>query len=238
MSSVRGKSTPASTPGSFTAHSGSRSRVQPDRPAEFSEAEVARFKKAGIDAETAVEYHESGIQHTSAIIAWASAGFNASQAATLIEEGSPGPAAARDIIRAPHRHHVDNLAGLRSVDAPGWPGPYQTAHNVTGRRWDGAPVNVTCHVGPGLPSFQVVGMSGEQQGALRDRVRAAILSSGYTWPQSKITLSGVPAADSRTDAAFAVAILQATGQITSPVGESSEVWGELGLDGTIHDSAG
>ena len=89
-----------------------------------------------------------------------------------------------------------------------------------------------------MPSFQVVGMSGEQQGALRDRVRAAILSSGYTWPQSKITLSGVPAADSRTDAAFAVAILQATGQITSPVGESSEVWGELGLDGTIHDSAG
>lgn len=235
----RAKTTPASTGGSYAPATGAKSRVTIDESTTFSDAELGRLEKAGMSAETIKSYHRYGFRNVAAMIAWDAAGYDGGQAASLLEQGWPGPVSCGE-DNPPHRRNVSNLAGLRDPDspAPGWPGPYQTVHGVTGRRWDGAPVNVTCHVQPGIPSFSVVGMADEQQRALRDRLRAAMIVAGYQWPGSRITLSGVPAADSRTDAAFAVAILQATGQINPPTADSGEIWGELGLDGTIHDSEG
>ncbi|MGE3328388.1 MAG: magnesium chelatase domain-containing protein, partial [Acidimicrobiia bacterium] len=53
----------------------------------------------------------------------------------------------------------------------------------------GWPVTVEVHVSSGLPSFTIVGLPDESCREARDRVRAAVLSSGLTWPQQRITVN-------------------------------------------------
>ena len=47
---------------------------------------------------------------------------------------------------------------------------------------EGTPVAVEVHVSNGLPGFNVVGLPDAACRESRDRVRAALLSSGLTWP--------------------------------------------------------
>ena len=49
---------------------------------------------------------------------------------------------------------------------------------------EGRPVTVEVHVSTGLPAFQIVGLPDEACRESRDRVRAAVLSSGLPWPSS------------------------------------------------------
>ena len=46
----------------------------------------------------------------------------------------------------------------------------------------GHPVTVEVHVSSGLPGYTLVGLPDASCRESRDRVRAAILSSGLTWP--------------------------------------------------------
>jgi magnesium chelatase family protein len=53
----------------------------------------------------------------------------------------------------------------------------------------GAPIVVESHVGVGIPAFTVVGLPDEGCRESRDRVRAALLSSGLEWPNRRITIN-------------------------------------------------
>ena len=54
---------------------------------------------------------------------------------------------------------------------------------------DGQPVTVEVHVSSGLPAYQVVGLPDAAVRESRERVRAAVLSSGLEWPQRRITVN-------------------------------------------------
>ena len=52
----------------------------------------------------------------------------------------------------------------------------------------GRPVSVEVHVSNGLPGFTIVGLPDAAVREARDRVRAAVLSSGLPWPLRRITV--------------------------------------------------
>ncbi|HEX3947938.1 MAG TPA: magnesium chelatase domain-containing protein, partial [Acidimicrobiales bacterium] len=61
--------------------------------------------------------------------------------------------------------------------------PSATLVGTTGRS-----VIVEVHVSDGLPGFTVVGLPDAAVRESRDRVRAALLSSGLRWPSRRMTV--------------------------------------------------
>jgi magnesium chelatase family protein len=57
---------------------------------------------------------------------------------------------------------------------------------------DGRSVSVEVHVSNGLPGFTVVGLPDAAVRESRDRVRAALLSSGLPWPRRRVTVNLAP----------------------------------------------
>lgn len=55
------------------------------------------------------------------------------------------------------------------------------------------PVVVEAHLASGLPSFTLVGLPDTEVKEARDRVRAAIVNSGFEFPQKRITVNLAPA---------------------------------------------
>lgn len=102
---------------------------------------------------------------------------------------------------------------------------------------DGYPVAVEVHVSNGLPGFRTVGLPDASCRESRDRVRAAILSNGLTWPQKRVTVnlapSGLRKAGSGLDLAVALGVLAADGQLSARAMEDMAFVGELGLDGSL-----
>ncbi len=102
---------------------------------------------------------------------------------------------------------------------------------------DGRPVSVEVHVSSGLPSFSIVGLPDASCREARDRVRAALLSSGFTWPVQRITVnlapSGLPKTGSGLDLPIAVGVLVASDQLPAEVLHDRSFVGELGLDGSV-----
>ena len=103
-------------------------------------------------------------------------------------------------------------------------------------------VSVEVDIRPGLPTFTIVGLGDAAVRESRDRVRSAILNSGFKFPQTRITANLAPAFLRKVgpgfDAALAIAVLAASGQV--PVGALSAyaVFGELSLGGELRDSPG
>jgi len=54
-------------------------------------------------------------------------------------------------------------------------------------------VEVEAHLAPSLPGFTLVGLPDASLAEARDRVRAAMTSSGIPWPQRRITVNLSPA---------------------------------------------
>ena len=54
-------------------------------------------------------------------------------------------------------------------------------------------VRVETHLAPGLPAFTIVGMGDTAVRESRDRVRSALVNSGFEFPQRRITVSLAPA---------------------------------------------
>ena len=82
---------------------------------------------------------------------------------------------------------------------------------------DGIPVTVEVHVADGLPCFTVVGLPDASCREARDRVRAALLTSGFSWPDKRITVNLAPTSvrkvGSALDLAIAVGVLVASEQL-------------------------
>src|SRR6202161_2324833 len=82
----------------------------------------------------------------------------------------------------------------------------------------GSPVSVEVHVSNGLPGFTIVGLPDAAVRESRDRVRAAVLSSGLPWPLRRLTVnlapSGVRKGGAGLDLPIAVGLLLAAGELS------------------------
>src|SRR6204780_3382086 len=107
---------------------------------------------------------------------------------------------------------------------------------------DPRPVWVEVDIRQGLPAFTIVGLGDAAVRESRDRARSAILNSGYDFPQRRITANLAPAfmrkAGPGFDAALALAVLAASGQVPAEALASYAVFGELSLGGELRDSPG
>ena len=103
-------------------------------------------------------------------------------------------------------------------------------------------VVVEAHLASGLPSFTLVGLPDTEVKEARDRVRAAIVNSGFEFPQKRITVNLAPAdlpkESGRFDLPIALGILAASGQIPAPALADHEFAGELSLSGELRPIRG
>ena len=104
------------------------------------------------------------------------------------------------------------------------------------------PVMVEVHVANGLPAFSLVGLADAEVREARDRVRAALLSSGFEFPARRITVNLAPAdlpKDSgRFDLPIALGLLAASGQLPALGLNDYEFAGELSLTGSLRPIRG
>ncbi len=98
-------------------------------------------------------------------------------------------------------------------------------------------VSVEVDVGRGLPSFSIVGLPDAAVREARERVRAALLNSGFKFPQERITVSLAPAnlpkAGPGFDLAIAAALAIASEQLPADALDGAALVGELALDGSV-----
>ena len=98
-------------------------------------------------------------------------------------------------------------------------------------------IEVEVHVSQGLPSLTIVGLPEAAVRESKDRVRSAIINSGFQFPTKRLTINLAPADlpkdGSRLDLPIALGILIASGQIPENVTDQLEFIGELALDGQL-----
>jgi len=121
-----------------------------------------------------------------------------------------------------------------------------TLATVGSRALDGldAPaVQVEVHLANGLPTFTLVGLADTEVKEARERVRAALINSGFAFPTNKrITVSLAPAdlpkESGRFDLPIALGILAADGQLDPARLARHEFAGELSLAGELRPVRG
>lgn len=103
-------------------------------------------------------------------------------------------------------------------------------------------VTVEAHLANGLPALTLVGLPETAVKESKDRVRSAILTSGFDFPARRITLNLAPADlpkdGGRFDLAIALGILAASGQLPGERLEQLECLGELALSGALRPVQG
>ncbi len=106
----------------------------------------------------------------------------------------------------------------------------------------GRAVSVEVHVSNGLPGFTIVGLPDAAVREARDRVRAAVLSSGLPWPLRRVTVnlapSGIRKGGAGLDLPIAVGLLVAAGELSPTCTEGLAFCGELGLNGSLRHVPG
>ncbi|WEJ62914.1 YifB family Mg chelatase-like AAA ATPase [Thiomicrorhabdus lithotrophica] len=103
-------------------------------------------------------------------------------------------------------------------------------------------VTVEVHASNGLPSFSIVGLPEASVKESKERVRSALISSGFKLPPKRITVNLAPAdlpkTGGRYDLPIALGILIATEQLQVTGIESYEFFGELALTGELRGIKG
>jgi magnesium chelatase family protein len=101
-------------------------------------------------------------------------------------------------------------------------------------------VRVEVHLGAGLPAFNLVGLPEAVVRESKERVRAAILTAGYDFPQRRITVNlspaDLPKEGGRFDLPIAVGILAADHKILPQALKCREFYGELSLGGALRET--
>jgi magnesium chelatase family protein len=107
---------------------------------------------------------------------------------------------------------------------------------------EGRLVRVEVCVSRGLPGYTVVGLPDAAGRESRERVRAALLSSGLAYPQTRVTVNLAPAAVRKSGAglelAIALGLLAAADALPAGALDDVAVLGELGLDGRVRPVVG
>lgn len=107
---------------------------------------------------------------------------------------------------------------------------------------EAVPVDVEVDIGPGLPSFSIVGLPDTAVQEARERVRSALRSTGFELPNARITVNLAPGPLRKHGTGFdlpiALAVLGATRQVPAAMFESVLAVGELSLDGRVRPVPG
>lgn len=104
------------------------------------------------------------------------------------------------------------------------------------------PVEVEGDLNRGLPAFNIVGMANKTISEARDRVRSAIVNSGFSFPDKKVTINLAPADlnkdGSYLDLPIALSVLVLSKQLLKTDTEERLFVGELSLDGKVRPVKG
>lgn len=113
---------------------------------------------------------------------------------------------------------------------------YSKTNTTTLMGLDGKLVEVESDITSGLPSFTIVGLPDSSIKESRDRVRVALINSGYRFPAGRITINLSPAdlkkEGTQLDLPIAISLLGSMGVINFDY-EEYIILGELSLDGRI-----
>jgi len=101
----------------------------------------------------------------------------------------------------------------------------------------GRVVEVEADIGSGLPKMVLVGLPDTSLNESKDRCRAAVINSGETWPNRRVTVAlspaSLPKSGSQYDLAIALAVLAAAGAVPAEPIRDAVLLGELALDGRL-----
>lgn len=107
---------------------------------------------------------------------------------------------------------------------------------------DGHRVRVEAHIANGLPAFNIVGLPDAACREARDRVKAAMTSTGLGFPDTRVTVNLAPSNLRKhggvLDLAIAVALMRADGTVPEEATEDTAFVGELGLNGELRSVDG
>ncbi len=108
---------------------------------------------------------------------------------------------------------------------------------LAGRR-----VEVEVDIASGMPATVMVGLADVTVSEARSRVRSAVVNSGASWPDSRVTInlapSSLPKSGPSYDLAMGLAIFAAKGDIPLDRIATSVFFGELALDGRLRAARG
>lgn len=108
--------------------------------------------------------------------------------------------------------------------------------------FEGIIIDVEVDISKGMPSLMIVGLPDAAVKESKERVRSAIINSGYKFPLGRITISLAPGdikkIGSLLDLPIALAILMETNQIERRNLEEFIIFGELSLAGEIKEVRG
>ena len=103
-------------------------------------------------------------------------------------------------------------------------------------------VIIEVHLSQGLPALTIVGLPAAAVRESKDRVRSAILNSGFQFPNRRLTINLAPADlpkdGARLDLPIAIGILAASGQLEPEALSRFEFIGELALNGELRQVSG
>lgn len=110
-------------------------------------------------------------------------------------------------------------------------------HSAIPYGYDGHLVEVEASVSKGLPTFNIVGMADKTINESKERVKSALINSGFSFPNKKLIINLAPA-DLQKDGSYldlpiAIAILTISAQLLSKDSKDRLFVGELSLDGQI-----
>jgi magnesium chelatase family protein len=107
---------------------------------------------------------------------------------------------------------------------------------------DGLIVRVETDASPGIPSITIIGLPDRSLNESRDRVRSAVINSGFMLPAGRLLISLSPADVRKEGPAFdlpiALALMATDGQFPAAPLADFVMLGELALDGTLRAVAG
>ncbi len=116
------------------------------------------------------------------------------------------------------------------------------AHSAAMLGIDGYVVRVEADSAAGTPGFSLIGLPDRALGEARDRVKAAVINSGYRFPAGKVLVNLAPADIRKVgpgfDLAIALALLAIEEQVDTLALQRFIALGELALDGTIRATRG
>ncbi len=106
----------------------------------------------------------------------------------------------------------------------------------------GIPVLVEADISNGLPQVNIVGLASTVVMESRERIKSAILNSGFEYPRRRVTVNLIPAGirknGTHLDLPIAVGILAAMGYVRNQELERTGVIGELSLQGDVYPVEG
>ncbi|HEX4917204.1 MAG TPA: YifB family Mg chelatase-like AAA ATPase [Limnobacter sp.] len=115
--------------------------------------------------------------------------------------------------------------------------PLATLHSLTFIGVRPVAVNIEVHLSAGLPSFALVGLPDAEIRESKERVRSALINSGFEFPSQRITVNLAPADLPKGSAAFdlaiALGIASASGQLAKADLGAWVFAGELSLSGAL-----